>query len=185
MTKRISKRKKKWIERTVNNDRRYKLALYNRFYLYALFVLLQLAGWGVFLYLLTYNSGVAFAMQVATGVLALLSVLYILNKEGGGSAKMSWILVILIAPVFGVPLYLTCAEGRPTRHMKRKIDKTKAQITQAAKEVLGESQPFVPMSRAEGCSYSLANAGYPIYKEGEVTYYESGADMFPDMKRLC
>ena len=183
MTKRISKRKKKWIERTVNNDRRYKLALYNRFYLYALFVLLQLAGWGVFLYLLTYNSGVAFAMQVATGVLALLSVLYILNKEGGGSAKMSWILVILIAPVFGVPLYLTCAEGRPTRHMKRKIDKTKAQITQAAKEVLGESQPFVPMSRAEGCSYSLANAGYPIYKEGEVTYYESGADMFPDMKK--
>ena len=125
MAKKISKRKKKWIERTVNNDRRYKLALYNRFYIYALLVLLQLAGWGVFFFLLTYNSSVAFAVQIAMGALALISVLYIINKEDGGTAKLSWILVILIAPVFGVPLYLTCAEGRPTRYMRRKIDRTK------------------------------------------------------------
>ena len=183
MAKKISKRKKKWIERTVNNDRRYKLALYNRFYIYALLVVLQLAGWGVFFYLLTYNSGVAVTMQAAIGALALISSLYIINKEDGGSAKLSWILVILIAPVFGVPLYLTCAEGRPTRHMKRKIDHTKAQIAQAAKETLGESQPLTPSTRAEGCSYSLAKQGYPAYKEGEVTYYESGEEMFPDMKK--
>ncbi len=184
MSKKISKRKKKWIERTVNNDRRYKLALYNRFYIYALLVLLQLAGWGVFFYLLNYNSGVALAMQIATGALALVSVLYIINKDDGGSAKLSWILVILLAPVFGVPLYLTCAEGRPTRHMKRKIDKTKAQIAEQAKEVLGESEPTLPVSRAEGVSYSLAkHAGYPAYTGGEVTYYESGEQMFPDMKK--
>ncbi len=184
MAKKISKRKKKWIERTVNNDRRYKLALYNRFYIYALLVLLQLAGWGIFFYLLNYNSGVAVTMQIATGALALISVLYIINKDDGGSAKLSWILVILLAPVFGVPLYLTCAEGRPTRHMKRKIDKTKAQIAQQTKEVLGESEPIFPTSRAEGVSYSLAkHEGYPAYTDGEVTYYESGEQMFPEMKK--
>ena len=184
MAKKISKRKKRWIERTVNNDRRYKLALYNRFYIYALLVLLQLAGWGVFLYLLTYNSSVAFAVQTAMGILALVSSLYILNKEEGGSARLSWILVILLAPVFGVPLYLTCAEGRPTRHMKRKIDRTKAQIAQAAQEVLGIVEPSLPLSREQGVSYRLQKqAGYPAYTDGEVTYYESGEEMFPDMKK--
>lgn len=182
MAKKISKRKKKWIERTVSNDRRYKLALYNRFYIYALLVLFQLAGWGAFFYLLTYNSGVAFAMQIAMGALALVSVLYIINKDDGGTAKLSWILVILIAPVFGVPLYLTCAEGRPTKHMKRKIDATKKQVAQECKEALGENEPSLPTSRAEGVSYSLAkHAGYPAYTDGEVTYYESGENMFPDM----
>ena len=184
MAKKISKRKKKWIERTVKNDRRYKLALYNRFYIYALLVLLQLAGWAAFFYLLTYNSGVALAMQVAMGVLALACSLYILNKDDGGSAKLSWILVILLAPVFGVPLYLTCAEGRPTKHMQRKIEKTKAQIQEDAKQVLGEREIALPTTRAQAVSYRLEKqAGHPAYTDGEVTYYESGEEMFPDMKK--
>ena len=83
MGKRISQRKKKWIERTVANDRTYKIFLYNRFYVYALFVIFQMAGWAVFLYMLTYNSGIALAMQAVTGVLALVCILYIINKNAG------------------------------------------------------------------------------------------------------
>nr|MBR6778185.1 hypothetical protein [Clostridia bacterium] len=81
MKKKISKRQKKWIERTVDNDRTYKLLLYNRFYIYALLVLFQIAGWALFLVLLTYNSAWAVSVQILTGALALISILYIINRH--------------------------------------------------------------------------------------------------------
>ena len=89
MGKKLSERKKKWIERTVDNDRRYKYLLYNRFYVYILLVLLQLMGWAAFLYLLNYDSGIAFAMQAVTSILSLVCVLYVLNKHYRPSSKLS------------------------------------------------------------------------------------------------
>ena len=183
MKKKISKRQKKWIERTVDNDRTYKLLLYNRFYIYALLVLFQIAGWALFLVLLTYNSAWAFSVQILTGALALISILYIINRHERPSLKLGWILVILIAPVFGVPLYLTCGEGRQTRRMQKKIDEAKAENEARAREVLKGDEPKLPQEREEGISYYLSKyAGYPAYTDGEVTYYESGEKMFPAIK---
>ena len=66
--------------------------------------------------------------------------------------------------------------------MRRKIDRTKAQIAKDAEEVLGKREPALPTSREQGISYRLKKqAGYPAYTDGEVTYYESGEEMFPDM----
>nr|MBR6777883.1 cardiolipin synthase [Clostridia bacterium] len=183
MKKKISKRQKQWIERTVDNDRTYKLLLYNRFYIYALLVLFQIAGWALFLILLTYNSAWAFSVQILTGALALISILYIINRHERPSLKLGWILLILIAPVFGVPLYLTCGEGRQTRRMQKKIDEAKAENEARAREVLKGDEPKLPQEREEGISYYLSKyAGYPAYTDGEVTYYESGEKMFPAIK---
>jgi len=183
MKGRISSRKKKWIERTVDNDRTYKLVLYNRFYLYALLVLSQLLGWGAFLVLVNFNSQIAVFMQIITSVLALVCVLYIVNKHTFPSSKVSWVLVILIAPVFGVPLYLFCGEGRPTRYMKRKMERSQAENRKGETLVFGERKAKQPQTREEGISYFLADkAGCPAYKDGRVEYFQSGERLFPVMK---
>ena len=183
MGKKLSQRKKRWIERTVDNDRRYKYLLYNRFYIYVLLVLLQLVGWSAFLFLLNYNSGVALAMQVITFILALVCVLYILNRHYRPSSRLGWVLVILVAPVFGVPLYLTCGEGRPVRGMKRRVEKAKRENAKRVAEVFGERRSAEPQNRAEGISHLLTKyAGYYAHSDGEVYYYDSGEKAFLAMK---
>ena len=181
MKKKITKRQKAWIERTVDNDRRYKYLLYNRFFIYALSVLLQLASWAIFMYLLHYDSQIAVLAQTLTGFLALVSVVYIINKDAQASLKLGWILVILIAPFFGVPLYLICGDGRPTRTMRRKIEQAKRCNRKGMQEE--DIQSTTPTTRAQGLSYCLAKkGGYPAYQDGELVYYDCGEKAFSAMK---
>ena len=183
MMKKLSERKKKWIERTVANDRSYKLFLYNRMYTFALLVLVQCVGWGLLLYLFVYNSAIAFALQITVGLLALIFILHIINKYDRPSSKMNWVLIILLAPVFGVPLYIVCGEGRPTREMKKKIEQAKQECDRQVQAFLQESETPTKDGENSGLSYYLTKyAAYPDFHDGEIAYYESGEKMFPVMK---
>ncbi len=182
--KKLSERKKKWIERTVSNDRSNKRFLYNRFYLFALLVLFQLVGFGLLMYLFAYNSQIGVSVQIAVGVLSLVIVLYIINKNDRPSAKLNWILLILLVPVFGVPFYLLYGEGGPTRKMRRKISKAKEENNRRILEICGGIPKVQPTSRAEGVEHYLSHhASYPAYRDGEVRYFESGEKAFPVMKQ--
>ncbi len=179
--KKISQRKKEWIERTVSNDRSYKRFLYNRFYLFALLVILQLAAAGYLLYLFAYNSRAGFIVQLVVGVLAAVCVLYILNKTERASSRLSWIMLILVLPIFGVPLYLACGEGRPAWKMKRKLDKAEKRNSARWQMQKGE-EAACPTDRAQGVEYYLdREANAPAYHDGTVTYYDGGKKMFPEM----
>ena len=180
MKRKLTKRKRKWIERTVDNDRSYKIWLYNRFFLYILLALIQLAGWAAFLYLLHYNSKIAVLAQGITGALAFVSVLYIVGKPSLPSAKLGWVLLILILPFFGVSLYAVCGEGRSTRRMKNRLEKTKAENRRNAQAFAGQ-ELSLPQTREEGTEYFLSTRGYPAYTDGEAQYFDSGEKMFPEM----
>ena len=183
MGKKISKRKKAWIERTVDNNREYKNFLYNRFYIYALLALLQFAGWGVFWNLLVYRSDVAFATQIVVAVLMFSCTLYILTKHESASSRVGWLLLVLLAPVFGSLLYITCGEGRPTKAMRRRSEKAQKQNLEAEKEFFGERDILEPQNRADGVSrFLMQSANYPVYNDGDVVYYDSGSKAFEDMK---
>ena len=173
MKKKLTKRKRKWIERTVDNDRSYKIWLYNRFFLYILLALIQLMGWAVFLYLLHYDSKIAVLAQGVTGAVAFVSVLYIVGRPALPSAKLGWVLLILIVPFFGVPLYAVCGEGRSTRRMKKRLEKVKTENRRNAQIFAGQEIPS-PKTREEGTEYFLSRRGYPAYTDGEVAYFDSG-----------
>ncbi len=178
--KKIGERRKKWIERTVANDRSYKRFLYNRFYLFAFLVLLQLVGFGFLLYLFAYNSRIGLAIQVVVGVLALVCVLYLINKNDRPSARLNWVLLILIIPIFGVPFYILFGEGRPARKMKRRLE-------DAQKQIFEEDTPVPSLTalqtRAGGLEYYLSRyARCPAYREGSVEYYDCGEKLFPVLK---
>lgn len=180
--KKLSERKKKWIERTIANDRSNKRFLYNRFYLFALCALLQLVCLVFLMYLFTYNSAAGVFAQVVVGILAVINVLYIVNKNDRPSTKLHWILLILMLPFIGVPFYLWYGEGRPSRRIRRKMEEPKKQTAERLKSLFGEEMP-APQSRLEGASYYLQRqADYPAFTDGEVTYYECGEKLFPDMK---
>ncbi len=181
--KKLSERKKRWIERTVANDRSNKRFLYNRFYLFTLLALLQLAGFFYLQYLLNFHTPIGVIVQVVVSILSLVCVLYIINKNARPSAKLNWILIILVAPVFGVPFYLYFGEGRPARKMKKKLERAKEGNARSIKEKFGERELPTPSSRQEGLErYLLEYAAAPAYQKGELTYFDSGEKMFPAMK---
>lgn len=180
--KKLSVRKKRWIERTVANDRSYKAFLYNRFFSYLCLVLLQIIAFGVLFYLLVYHSKVALALQIALFVLQLVIVLSIINSHDRPSSRLNWVILILMVPVFGVPTYLMSGRGRPTRRMNKKIHQAKLEIAQTVEETYGETQIPTPQTRGEAISrYLTALGNYPAFHDGEVEYYKSGEEMFPAM----
>ena len=180
--KKLSAKKKKWIERTVKNDRSYKAFLYNRFFAFILLVLLQLTAYATLLITFVYGSKWALVLQLLVGALQLVFVLRVLNKNDKPSTKLNWLLLMLIVPVFGVPMYLLNGEGRPTRRMRKRIIEAKISNEKALEQAFGKPQAPQIVSRADAVTKFLSkHAGYPVFYEGEVEYYKSGEEMFPDM----
>lgn len=182
MKKKLSEKKRKWIERTVANDRSYKLFLYNRFFTFFASALLQLAAFTLFAFLIVYHSSYALVLQAVMFALQIVFLLYILNRYPRPSAKMGWIVLIVIVPFFGVPWYLLNGMLGPTRKMRKKIERAREENQEKIKAFYGENVLPTGESRADAISrYLVKYAQYPVYYDGDVQYYKSGEDLFPDM----
>lgn len=180
--KRLNERQKRKIERTVANNRSYKLYLYNRFFIFLLLVLGQLIGLVLLSYLFVYNTAIGVLLQVLVGVCAVLAVLYLINYNDRPSIKLNWILMMLIVPVVGVPMYLLYGEGRPTRWMQERMNNTAVKNDAQFIDVYGEYRLPKVENRDQSIVHFLSErAQYPTYREGGVTYYKSGEEMFPAM----
>lgn len=114
--KRMNERRKKRIEKNILKNRSYKVLIYNRFLLTLLLVLLQITIYGVMLF--RFYNGFR-AVMITMDILALVFVLYVINRNEKPSAKLNWVIMILAMPIFGISLYLLFGEGRPTRKMNR------------------------------------------------------------------
>ena len=148
--KRLSERKKRWIERTASNDRSYKLYLYNRFFIFLLLVLLQIIISVQLTYSIVYSSSKwSVLLQELMWMAELVFVLYLINKSERPSEKLSWILLILTLPIVGVPGYLLYGEGRQSRRMQRLTRKAKKSNLAQRKQVQGELPIFTPQNRSD------------------------------------
>ena len=180
--KKLSEKKKKWIQRTVANDRSYKYILYNRFFVLLFSVILQLVGYGVVLYAFAYDSTIGVAVQTAVEVLKILFILQIINDAQRPSSKLNWIILILLFPVFGVPMYLFNGAGKPTKRMKRRVAKAKEEVFLEWGNFYGQREIPPPSSRAEAITHYLEKvSSYPVYHGGDLQYYPSGEAAFGDI----
>ena len=180
--KKLSERKKKWIERTVANDRSYKVFLYNRFVVFLLSALLQLVVYIVFSFSLVYDSKWAMIAQIIVLVLEIVFVLYIISRHERPSTRLNWIILIMLVPFFGVPMYFFNGEGRPARKINAKIQRAKKENDEKIREKFGKEELPLSSERKDAvCSYLQRYAEYPVYTDGDVEYYKSGEEMFPQM----
>jgi len=181
--RKLRAREKRWIEKTVNNDRSYKAFLYNRFFVFLCSALFQLLVFVLLSYSLVYNSAMAIGLQLAFFVLEIVFVLYIINKNERPSLKLGWILLIVLLPAFGVPMYLFNGEGRPTVRMQKRIQKAQDKNEEGMRNFYEKSgRDKGEPSAIDSVSFYLEKHGkYPVYTDGDVTYYKSGEDAFPQM----
>lgn len=160
--------------------RKFKGSKYNRLITTGVLILLQFIWIGVLNLVLTSNFKI---INILTKFLAAIYVLYILQKDDNPSVKLGWIILILVIPIFGVPMYFLYGDRKPTRKMYERVKGaqlvTPQQISQQSAVI--DSLEAIDERGAGTCKYIYRNGGFPVYRDTAAAYYPSGETMFHDM----
>ncbi len=162
------------------NSSKFRDLLRKRLFIVFLIVI-QLA---FFVYTLLNTSRTS---SVLTGIMIVLSVmvtLYIVSKKDKGGYKLTWVIIILVFPLFGGLFYLIFHLQTTGRVINEgvKYDKTNCHkclciSEKSISETDKEISDYLPM-----INYLEKYAGFPVYSCTESEYLSSGEEKF---ERLC
>lgn len=127
--------------------------------------------------------------QLAPHYLGLASLFYLImivvlvNSDHDATSKITWLIVMVLFPIFGSCLYIYTTVDIGHRALKRRIssiiDDTKQLIPQQ-KEVLERVEAKSP--EVTDLAYYVNRTGcYPVFDHTQVTYYPLGEEMFASM----
>ncbi len=151
--------------------------IFGRTTLGALFLLIQLAVlFGGFYWMSEYLIYV----YGASAVLSAVVLIYIISDEENSSIKLSWVVPILVFPVFGTLFYLFLTLQPGSRFINRRIQ-----------EVGRELEPYLKQEPAALAAYDAATVSggnlvrymnrygkFPAYQETGASYFPLGDDMY-------
>ena len=157
-------------------------AIFSRLGLFILLLILQvLLLFSVFIWcgdFLPHIYGTAIAFTI-------IMVLYLLNSRIDPTAKITWLVVITLFPIFGALFFLYTQTDIGHRALKARTHQltelTKDKILQCPEtmQALQNTQPGVAaLSR-----YITRNACYPVYTNTQVTYFPLGEAKFEELLR--
>lgn len=116
---------------------------------------------------------------------SLIASLVVINKPGDPTIKITWLLLIFLLPVLGIPLYFYVNADvgyRLTRHRLAVIGKETQKYLPDASEtrrLLAESDPGL----AALSEYVERWGGHGLYAGSDVRYFPSGEETFEEMLR--
>lgn len=132
-----------------------------------------------FSWLTEYMAVLYSAFTLLSGVV----VIYIINDEQNASFKLSWIIPVLVIPVFGTLLYVFVNLHLGTRVMKKDLEVSGELIRPMlvqdpnVMEHLEEKHP----NEAGLVKYLKESCGYPAYDNTNVKYFPIGEYKFKEM----
>ena len=120
---------------------------------------------------------------VANMILAIAIVEELMNKDENPTVKLTWAVLVMALPVFGLFLYLFTQKEAGHRIRNRQLA-----------EIISESRRYVPdcselmehLKEEEPELYSLAwylkeNQNFPVFSNTRVKYFPLGEDKFAEM----
>lgn len=157
-------------------------AVFSRMGLFLLLLLLQ----AVFLVILfewfkEYRPQAFGGMVLLTGTM----VLYLLNSHVDPTAKITWLVIVMLTPVFGSLLYLYTQLDIGHRALKARFE----QIIEMTKESIPQEESVIRALAEENpgaaslVRYIQRSSCHPVYDRTEVTYFPQGEDKFAELLR--
>lgn len=112
--------------------------------------------------------------------------LYIVSRDINPSYKLSWCVLILLAPAFGGLVYLFIGRQHMPRRKRKRFssasDMSQVLLNMTNARLLNERKTLNPTGST--CADLVLNAGsYPVYEGTATKYYALGDDFFPDLLR--
>ena len=145
-------------------------------------ILLEVA---VILLLLYFAGQKAGWIYILLRILSTFLVLVIYGSSKTASIRMTWMLVIMLLPIFGTALYLLIGMNGHTLSMRNRyedIDKILMPMLPANKKEAENARERD--GRLGGLvDYIRRQAGYPVYQNTKVEYFDDGEKGFEAQKR--
>lgn len=158
-------------------------AIFSRFGLVLVLLLLQ---FGALFSLLRWFGQLLPHYLGGTALVTAAMVIYLLNIDMDNSVRITWLVVVALAPVLGVPLFWYTKSELGHNALKRRLLEleglTSAQLPQ-------DEQAVRQLEAEDPGAASLARylrgrgGGFPVYRNTETTYFPSGEAKFEEMLR--
>ena len=158
-------------------------AIFSRFGLVLVLLLLQ---FGALFSLLRWFGQLLPHYLGGTALVTAAMVVYLLNIDMDNSVRITWLVVIAVLPVLGVPLFWYTKSDVGHNALKRRLldleGRTRAQLPQneqtveLLQEQAPEAMPLARYLRGKG-------GGFPVYADTVATYFNGGEAMFDEMLR--
>ena len=115
--------------------------------------------------------------------IALILAIIISDKDGNAAGRMSWIFLILVAPIFGVTLYFVFGRAKLTKHTEERLERVNEELSpflagdeQVEEKIRNENKRIYNQTK-----YIKDWAGYPVCEYTKTEYYPSGEELFLKM----
>lgn len=155
-------------------------AIFSRLGLILLLLLIQIT---LFVYLFRRFEEFLPEVYTVTIVLSAIMALYLLNSDIDPTAKLTWLVVIVVLPAFGTPFYLYTQMDIGHRALRDRVNqlsiRTKNMIPQSPETM--ERLEYTTPGVAALARYITRNGCYPVYANTEVTYFPSGEAKFEEL----
>lgn len=117
------------------------------------------------------------------GIIAFLIIFYILNNNQNSGFKLTWIILILVAPVLGVLFYLFTRLQVGTRFVRTEIDRAlehQEPYLRQNPDVFAELEE-TSKKTARLSQYLHDSGKYPTYNNSQVKYFPSGEAKYEEL----
>lgn len=146
--------------------------IFSRIAIIALSIIAQI---GLFILLGYYADRDIYSVHIILNILAIFLVLFIFLKDEPSIYKLPWIMIILVAPLFGIILYMLLGYRITPKKIVNRIKSINSygetlnkkygcidQLEEESKSAYGQAQ------------YLMKTTNMPLYKNQEATYYKTG-----------
>ena len=148
-----------------------------------LIAILLLVNFGLLFSFFTWFSELLPHYYGATVLFSVCVVIYLLNTSMDATAKITWLILITLLPIFGALLLLYTRMEIGHRAEKGRLN----QLIKETKDSIPQKEETVNRLQSESpetvalASYIARTGCYPIYDNTEVTYFPLGEDKFAEM----
>jgi cardiolipin synthase len=156
--------------------------LQSKIFITALLAFIQLAV--LFYFVISFANKFVWYYAITT-VISILIVLDIANEDMNPSFKLTWIIAVLIFPIWGAPLYLIFAKSKQSYRIGKRFKSYRLMMRNAmssAGDSIHEIEAEDP-EIARQMKYIKKTAYAPVYKNTSAKYFSSGEDYFKAVVR--
>ena len=152
--------------------------LFNRVFYISVALLLQMVWWLSLFWFLNSMSQVS---RMLLSAVAVVIVLWLVNKRINPSYKLAWTILILVGPIFGVCLYVVFGTSRVAMTMQRNYEKVLEKGKYLLKEEPGLRGKLDSINRnvSNQSRYIRDHAEFPVQEGTTVEYFSEGEYLFP------
>lgn len=154
--------------------------LFSRTGIVILLLLLQVAL--VVLWIIGLSDYMPHFMAFMT-ILDVIMAFVVINSPMDSTAKITWLVIISVLPVFGALFYMYCWTNLGHRKLKQKVE----ELTEKERELIVQDPDVLRQIKdispeTAGMAHYIRRTGcYPIYNNTDVRYFPMGEDMLETM----